>query len=159
MPIDVLDYLKGLEQERYRAIIIHAFPMMRPILTTFAKKICSYLGGKYLDLLDFFIQSPELSETIDSFNPEKFRNLLLQQSRSQSLMVVDGMDFLIDTWMRSERQDFYRLVNNQWDSYRESMKAKLIICLQTSQEIEDLKIHDSQGQSRIFRLNDFNDIA
>lgn len=159
MPIDVLDYLKGLEQERYRAIIIHALPMMGPILTTFGKKICSNLGGKYLDLLDFFIQSLELSETIDSFNPEKFRNLLLQQSRSQSLMVVDGMDFLIDTWMRSERQDFYRLVNNQWDSYREGMKAKLIFCLQTSQEIEDLKIHDSQGQSRIFRLNDFNDIA
>jgi len=39
------------------------------------------------------------------------------------------------------------------------MKAKLVVVLQTSQEIELLKILDSQGQSRIFRLNDFNDIG
>ena len=39
------------------------------------------------------------------------------------------------------------------------MKAKLMVVLQTSQEIESLKILDSQGQSRIFRLNDFNDIG
>lgn len=159
MPIDVFDYLKGLEQERYRAIIIHASPMMGQILTTFSKKICSHLGGKYLDLLDFFIQRPELSETIDRFDPEKFRNLLIQQSQSQSLLVVDRVDFLFDTWRRSERQDFYRLVNNQWDSYKEGMKAKLIFCLQTSQEIEALKIHDSQGKSRILNLTEFNDIA
>lgn len=159
MPIDVLDYLKGLEQQRYRALIIHAAPLMGPTLTTFSKKICTHLRGKYLDLLDFFIQSPELSETIDCFDPEKFRHLLIQQSQSQSLMIVDRVDFLIDTWRRSERQDFYRLVNNQWDSFKEGMKAKLILCLQTSQEIEALKIYDSQGNSRILNLTDFNDIV
>lgn len=159
MPIDVFDYLKGLEQERYRAIIIHAAPMMGSILTTFSQKICNHLGGKYLDLLDHFIQTPELSNTIDRFDPEKFRALLIQQSQSQSLMIVDRVDFLIDTWRRSERQDFHRLVKNQWDSYKEGMKAKLILCLQTSQEIEALKIYDSQGNSRILNLTDFNDIV
>lgn len=159
MPIDVFDYLKELEQERYRAIIFHTAPMMGPTLTTFSKKICNHLGGKYFDLLDFFIQSPELSETIDRFDPEKFRNLLIQQSQSQSLMIVDRVDFLIDTWRRSERQDFHRLMNNQWDSYKEGMKARLILCLQTSQEIEALKIYDSQGNSRILNLTDFNDIV
>jgi hypothetical protein len=39
------------------------------------------------------------------------------------------------------------------------MKATLVLCLQTSQEIEDLKILDSQGKSRILCLTDFNDIA
>ncbi len=159
MPIDVFDYLRGLEQERYRAIIIHTAPMMAPALTTFSQKICNHLGGKYLDLLDLFIQFPELSENIDCFDPEKFRNLLIQQSQSQSLMIVDRVDFLIDTWRRSERQGFYRLVNNQWDGYREGMKAKLILCLQTSHEIEALRIYDSQGKSRILNLTDFNDIT
>lgn len=118
MPIDVFEIIKTLEQERYRAIIIHVDPMMSPTLTTFCQKFCDHLGGKYLDLLNFIIQSPELSETIDRFDPEKFRNLLIQQSQSHTLLVVDRVDFLIDTWRRSERQDFYRLVNNQWDSYK-----------------------------------------
>jgi hypothetical protein len=73
--------------------------------------------------------------------------------------VIDRVDFLLDTWRKSERQDFFRFIKNQWDSYKDGMKAKLIVVLQTSQEIESLKILDSQGQSRIFRLNDFNDIG
>lgn len=84
---------------------------------------------------------------------------MIEQSQGQSLLVVDRADFLLDTWRKSERQDFYRFVNNQWDSYKDGMKAKLIVGLQTSQEIEALKILDSQGQSRIFRLHDFNDIG
>jgi len=112
-----------------------------------------------LDLLEFFIQSPNLSENIDSFSPEKLRELLIEQSKGQSLLVIDRVDFLLDTWRKSERQSFFRFIKNQWDSYKDGMKAKLIVVLQTSQEIELLKILDSQGQSRIFRLNDFNDIG
>lgn len=157
--IDVIEYIKKLEQERYRAFIIHSNPMRSPALTVFCQKFCHQYGGKYLDLLDFFIQSPELSENIARFSPEKFRELLIQQSRSQSLLVVDRIDFLVDTWRKTERQDFYRLIQNQWDSYRENMKATLVLCMQSSQEIETLKIHDSQGNSRILCLTDFKDIA
>lgn len=112
-----------------------------------------------MDLLDVFIQSPALSETIDSFSPEKLRTLLIDQSRGESLLVLDRPDFLLDTWRNSERQDFYRLMNNQWDGYKDSMKAKLIVALQTSVEITNLKVLDSKGQSRVFKLTDFNDIA
>jgi hypothetical protein len=87
------------------------------------------------------------------------RDLLIQQSQGQSLLVVDRADFLLDTWRKSERQDFYRFINNQWDSYKDGMNAKIIVGLQTSQEIVALKIFDSQSQSRIFRLTDFNDIG
>ena len=73
--------------------------------------------------------------------------------------MVDRVDFLMDTWRKSERQNFFRLVDNQWDSYKDNMKAKLVISLQTSQEIEALRIVDSQSHSRIFRLTDFNDIG
>lgn len=159
MSIDVFDYLSHLDQQRYRAVIIHAAPEKSPSLTLFCKKICERANGKYLDLLDFFIQSKVLSETIDSFGFEKLRALLIEQSRSQSLLVVDRADFLLDTWRNAERRDFYRFVNNQWDGFKDGMKAKLVISLQSSSEIEALKIADSQGQSRIFRLTDFNDIV
>ena len=159
MPINVFDVLDGLKQERYRTFILHSVPEKSPSMTHFCQKVCKQTNGKYLDLLDFFIQSPNLSENIDSFSPEKLRGLLIDQSKGQSLLVIDRVDFLLDTWRKSERQDFFRFINNQWDSYKDGMKAKLMIVLQTSQEIEALKILDSHGQSRIFWLNDFNDIG
>lgn len=159
MTISVFDALVSLEQERYRAVILHAVPEKSPSMTHFCQKVCKQTNGKYLDLLEFFIQSPNLSENIDSYSPEKFRGLIIEQSKSQSLLVIDRVDFLLDTWRKSERQDFFRFINNQWDSYKDGMKAKLIVVLQTSQEIESLKILDSQSQSRIFCLSDFNDIG
>lgn len=159
MPIEMFDLLNHLERERYRAAIIHTSPEKSPALTHFCKKFCRQKGGKYLDLLEFFIQSPALSEAIDRFSPEKLRTFLIEHSQGESLLVLDRPDFLLDTWRNSERQDFYRLINNQWDGYKVSMKAKLIVALQTSVEVGDLKIVDSTGQSRVFRLIDFNDIA
>lgn len=159
MPISVFDTLAHLEQERYRAIVIHAVPEKSPSLSAFCQKFTKQTNGKYLDLLELFIQSPALSENVDSFSPEKLRSLLIQQSQGQPLLVVDRIDFLMDSWRKSERQDFYRFLNNQWDSFKDGMKAKLIVGLQTSQEIEALKILDSQGQNRVFHLSDFNDIG
>ena len=159
MPINVFDALTSLEQERYRAVILHAVPEKSPSMSHFCQKVCKQTNGKYLDLLELFIQSPNLSEHIDSFSPEKLRGLLIEQSKGQSFLVIDRVDFLLDTWRKSERQDFFRFINNQWDSYKDGMQAKLMVVLQTSQEIESLKILDSQGQSRIFRLNDFDDIG
>jgi hypothetical protein len=159
MPINVIDYLTQLDQERYRAIILHTIPEKSPSLTQFCQKICKQKNGKYLDLLDLFIQSKTLSESIDSFSPEKLRGLLIEQSRGQSLLLVDRVDFLLDTWRRSERQDFFRMIQNQWSGYQDATKARLVICLQTYQEIEALKIVDSEDKSRIFQLTDFNDIV
>jgi hypothetical protein len=159
MSRDAYEYLGHLEQERYRAIILHAEPDKGPAVTQFAKKICKQLGGTYLDLLDLFIQTKELSEHIDRFGPEEFRKLLIEQSKGQPLLVVDRADFLLDTWRRAERKNFLGLLDkNQWDGFKEEMKARLMICLQTSQELEALRVSDSHGQSRVMRLSDFNDI-
>lgn len=158
MPIDIFDFLKEFNQERYRAMIIHTDPMNSPALTQFAKKVCNALKGKYIDLLNEFVQSRDLSQTIDRFTPEKLREFLSFQSRSQSLVVIDKGDFLLDTWTDQDRKAFFRMVDKQWDSYREGMRAGLIFCLQTSIEIETASITDSQGRSRILRLSDFNDI-
>ena len=159
MQIDISDFINHLSRERYRAAIIHTSPEKSPSLTHFCKKFCQQESGKYLDLLDVFIQSPALSETIDSFSPEKLRTLLIDQSRGESLLVLDRPDILLDNWRNPERKNFYRLITDQWDGYKDRMKAKLIVALQTSVEIADLKILDSKGQSRVFRLKDFNDIA
>lgn len=158
MPRDVFTYLNHLDQERYRAVIVHAPPEKGTSMTRFAQKVCAQSGGRYLDLLDLFIENQELSAEIDRFSPEKFRTLLIAQSQSTRLLFVDRADFVLDTWRRSERQDFFRMIGNQWDGYKDGMRAKLLVALQTSHEIEMLHINDSQAQSRVFQLSDFNDI-
>ena len=75
-------------------------------LSLFCQKVCKQANGKYLDLLEFFIQSPALSENIDSFSPEKLRGLLIEQSQGQSLLVVDRADFLLDTWRKIRTAGF-----------------------------------------------------
>lgn len=159
MPISVVETLTNLNKERYRAIILHAIPEKSSLMSEFCQRICHQNICKYLDLLELFIQKPILSNNIDIFSPNELRDLLIQQSKGQSLLIVDRVDFILDTWRKAERQDFLRFIDNQWDSFKDGMKAKLMVVLQTSQEIGELKILDSHGQSRIFQLNDFNDIG
>lgn len=159
MTLDIFEYFTHLAQERYRAVIIHAAPEKGPAVTKFAQKVCARAGGKYIDLLDLFIQDHELSERIDSFSPEKLRNLLIEHGKGTNLLFLDRADFLLDTWGSRERQDFFRLIEIQWDGFKDGMKAKLIVSLQTSQEIESLKMIDSQSKPRVLQLSDFNDIV
>lgn len=158
MALDIFKYLSHLDQERYRAVILHATPEKGVAVTKFVQKVCTQMSGKYVDLLDLFIQNQELRERIDSFGPEQFHTLLVKYCEGTRFLIIDRADMILDTWSHRERQDFFRLIKDQWDSYKDGMKAKLVICLQTSQEINGLSISDSQGHSRVLRLSDFNDI-
>jgi hypothetical protein len=158
MSFDAFQYLKYLNDMRYRAIILHAPPEKGNAATRFARSLCTQANGKYLDLLELFIHEDHLREKIDSFSPEKLRILLIEQSKGIDLLCIDRADFLLDTWRREERKDFYRMIRDQWDAFKDDTKAKLIVILQTSSELEQQKIMDSQDQSRVLRLSDFNDI-
>jgi len=158
MAIDIIERLTQLKQERYRTILIHVDPLRSHFLTQFAKKICQNSGGKYLDLLDTFIKCDELKNNIDRFGPDKLKTLLKDESRETSLMIIDRMDFLLDTWHRHQKQAFWRLVEDQWDGFLSGMKASLVFCLQSSDEIKGLILLDSRSRSRIYQLSDFNDI-
>ena len=158
MSLDVFEYLEYLNQLRYRAVILHTAPEKGNAATRFVQTLCRRANGRYLDLLELFIREDGLRSKIDSFSPEKFRSQLIEQSKGVDLLCVDRADFLLDTWRPAERKDFYRMIANQWDGYRDDTRAKLIVVLQTSTELEQQKILDSQEQSRILRLSDFNDI-
>lgn len=158
MATDIFSTITDLSQERFKTGIIHASPDLGNVMSQFCKKICNHNHGKYLDILEFFINNPSISEVVDTFNPDRLKNLLIQESKGQTLLLVDRADFLLDTWHRSERQDFFRLITNQWDGYKSGMGAVLIFALQTSHEIEAQRITDSHGQTRVFRLIDFYDI-
>lgn len=158
MPLDPFEYLEILSQERYRAIIIHVAPTQSRFLSRFVQNISKKFPGKYVDVLEKFIESENLKKRVDKFGPEDLRKLLIEESKGFSLLIIDRIDFLLDTWRKRERKDFFRMLTDQWDGYRDGMNAMMIICLQTSLEIENLNLSDSSGNSRIFSLADFNDI-
>jgi hypothetical protein len=159
MSSDIYAYLDHIGQQRYRALILHTSPDKSPMLSLFSKKLCEKTNGKYLDLLTWFIENPNYANQISSFNPERFREFLIEQSQEKPLLNIDRADFLLDTWRKKERKDFYRFLENQWDGFKDRMKAKLIINLQTSSDLESLSILDSQGNNRIRELSEFSEIV
>lgn len=159
MGIHIQEYLTKLGQEKFRSIIIHEKPQSDTALRKFADQIHEKIGGGYLDVLAYFLADVELAKEVDRFNPDQFKVLLQDQSKGQKLFIVDRADFLLDTWRKSERQAFYRMIEKQWNSFLSDMGATLIFCLQTSDEIELLKIRDSRGDSRVHRLEKFNELV
>jgi len=159
MGIDIQEYLTKLGQEKFRSIIIHAKPESEAPLRHHVYQIRDKFGGGYLDMLSYFVADPQLSAELDRFTPDQFKTLLQNKSKGKRLFIVDRSDFLLDTWRKSERQAFYRMIHMQWNSFIESMGATLIFSLQTSNEIESLKIKDSRGNSRVHRLEEFNELV
>ena len=159
MGIDVQEYLTKLGQEKFRSIIIHAKPGSEAPLRHHVCQIRDKFGGGYLDVLSYFVADPQLTAKVDRFTPDQLKALLQDKSRGHKLFIVDRADFLLDAWRKSERQAFYRMIHMQWNSFIESMGATLIFCLQTSDEIKSLKIKDARGNSRVHRLEEFNELV
>ena len=156
---DILKIVDSLGRERYRSIIIHAPPEMGPRCSNFGKRLAERSGGQYVDLLDYFIQHPELSEQIDRYGLERLTTLIMDIFNGEPLLVIDRADFLLDTWRKKERMAFYRLIEKQWDSYMRGREAILVFGLQTSVEIEALSDSRSWAGERIFSLSDLDDIS
>jgi hypothetical protein len=156
--MDIINYLDQIEQERYRAVIIHSSPDQGIAITKFTKKVCQKRNGKFIDLLDMFIHSPELSGQIDCFGPDQLKDYLITQSKSVGLVVIDKADFIFDTWRRDELKAFLTMLIDQWDSYKDAMKSTVVLLLQTSLAITDFKQVQSFELPRINQLSDFIDI-
>ena len=159
MGIHIQEYLARLGQEKFRSIIIHEKPQADNALRQYAGQIREKIGGGYLDVLGYFLADTELAKEVDRFNPDQFKTLLQDKSNGEKLFIVDRADFILDTWRKSERQAFYRMIEKQWNSFIGTMGATLIFFLQTSGEIEALKITDSRGDSRVHRLEKFNELV
>ena len=158
MPISLKDYVSDLGKEKFRAFIIHAHPEHSKLLRQFARNITKNTDGIYLDILKIFVDDETLSANVDRFTPDTLKELLQDYSADHSILVIDQLDFLLDTWRKRERQAFYRMISRQWNSFLPNMGATLIFCLQTSTELSSQKITDSHGKTRIHTLSNFNEL-
>ena len=158
MGLNLLDYLELLGQEKFRAIILHAPPNKSPELSKLARKLLNHKNSVFLDLMEYFQHNIEVSSAIDRFGLEQLKVLLIEQSRGKDLLVIDRMDFLLDTWRKEDRLAFYRMIKQQWNSFQDSTRATLVFCLQSSLEISDLLIIDTRGRSCVLALSELNEI-
>ena len=158
MGVNLLEYLDLLGQEKFRAIILHAPPEKSPELSKFTNNLISHKDGKVLDLLVHFQEEPKVASDIDRFGPAQLKIVLLDRSQGKDLLIIDHLDFLLDTWRKEERQAFFRMVKHQWNSFLDNTRATLVFCLQSSSEIEDLNISDTRGRSRVLSLAELNEI-
>lgn len=156
--MDLLQFIKSLGSEKYRAIVIHASPQKSAFLTEYAIKLSKATGGEYLDLLEFFYDHSDLASNIDQLSPEKFKYFLMEKTNRIDLLIINRMDFLLDTWRKEERRAFYRMIKHQWNSFLEDYRATLVFCLQTSTEIRNLEITDTHGNTRVLSLSELNDL-
>lgn len=156
MKIDFFQCLDLLGKEKFRSIIIYSDSY--DALSQFALKAVRKYNGKLLDILDYFKKNKELASKLDVFDIEKLINLLKEVSATESFLFIYKMDFILDTWQKKEKDAFYRMIRNQWNSFFDGMNATLIFLLHTSDEINDIEILDSHGKTRIHSLSDFKAI-
>lgn len=154
MKKDFGEYIKSLGTQKYRSIIIHhnSFSAMEQ----FAQSAANKYGGEYIDLLGYFKDNSQIA--IDVFDVEELEILLKRLSLGNPFLCIDKINFLIDTWSGGEKTVFYGLIRNVWNSFYKHTKATLVFFIHTFDELEQQKIADSSGNSRIHLLSSFEAI-
>ena len=107
--IGLRHYLNLQAQETCRAFIIHAPAMAgKTKLTRLMEKT---LGAYRFDLQKYFTANKELAARIDRFRPGDLEKLLLGLDVSQSVIVVDNLDFLLVVWTPQMKRGFMNMVD------------------------------------------------
>ena len=147
-------FVKNIMKELYRAVIIHYENTKS--LREFSEKVVQVFNGKYLNLIDYFNKNIEWAKEINTFDLEKLKTLLVENSKNTSFLIVDNIEFILDTWLTQQRENYYRFIKNQWNSYIETMRTPLMFCMKTNIDFSDLEISGINGESRIYSLSTFN---
>jgi adenylate kinase family enzyme len=92
--VKIEEFIQEQFNERYKHFIIYGPPNHGK--TKLAKELAASSNMKYIDLLGIFTNDEKMKSEIDLFNPQKLFTLL--QCESEKLVVIDQMDFLINTW-------------------------------------------------------------
>jgi len=144
--IDLREYLATQGQERYRAFIIHAPAMEHK--TMLARRMQDVLGAYLLDLQAYFLEHPELAKRIDLFRPRDLERLLLSLDVPQNVVVVDNMDFLLNTWTNKRLREFVGIVELRLKSPDTTSKT-FVFVVQTNPVLLGHGLENSHGQPRI----------
>lgn len=151
--IDLLAVIAAQRQERYRALLILANRARER--SRQARQLAKRVDdAAYLNLLDTFEASPDLCERIDRFDLDELEHFLLGLDVPQEIVVVDAIDFLLNTWPSARRKDFvWLLLGKRLDTYERGAKTFVFFALEDVY-LRQHALETSKGQPRLFQLTE-----
>lgn len=112
--LDIDKFVQMQLNERYKHFLIYGPPLYGK--TKYAKYIAERYGGTYIDLLNEFCSDNEKKIIIDIFSPAKLIKFLESIESNSKIIVVDQMDFLINTWSDNDLRELLVFIDqNQSD--------------------------------------------
>lgn len=149
---DLRRYLATQAHETYRACIIHAPAMGGK--TRLAERMRDVLGAYLFDLQAHFVGDRQLATRIDRYRPKDLETLLLGLSVAESVVVVDNIDFLLNTWTPAQRQEFIGMVEHRLKSPGVTDKV-FVFMVQSEPALVGHELRNTRGQPRIAPLEAF----
>ena len=145
-PIDFSRFLTHQAQEKYKPFIIHGPGLCGK--TRFAKLAVERLTGlAYLDVLDNLNNHSELPR-IDLFKPADLRKLLLEFPGPESVVLVDNLDFLLNTWLAADKRAFWDLVDHDLGGVAKTF----VFIIQDDPELTGRPMLNTRKESRVLAL-------
>ena len=146
--VDLVQLIGFQTKEQYRTILV--LGLANSGKTKFAKLLAKRIKAKYIDLLDIFLNDKRLSDTIDTFTVSTFKKYLLNLPVDEAIIIVDNIDFLLNTWSDREQGEFLNLVEKL-----RSNETQKTFCFfaQDSKKLSSKQIYNSQNYNRILTMN------
>ena len=148
--VNLKEFIKTLSGERHRTFIVHSDSASGK--SKYARQLAKYVGGKYLDLLERLGKDEKLKSKIDVFGIKDLEALLVEEAKETNLLIVDNVEFLLNTWDEDGCVLLFGLLRRHWDSFKPSYRATLGFFLTTNQKIMELELNTSKGETRVFHL-------
>lgn len=147
-------YLDHQMAEDRRAFVIH-YPAKNG-KTQFAIRIStSHPNIYYRDLQKYFLEKPDLP-TISDCDPTFMKNMLLKIKVQQPIILVDNVDFLLNTWDKDEKKELFGWLNRTLRSPAMTEKTFGII-LQDDPVLSSYSFDkNNYGEERSLPLNFFD---
>jgi hypothetical protein len=149
------EYLKHQSSEDRRAFILH-FPAVSG-KTYFARKARETIPDvELLDLQQYFLNTSGLPGIKDC-TPKVLKNILFDFKTDQSVVIVDHLDFLFNTWKKQQKLDFLEMIKQQWRSPADTEKTYVFL-MQSDENLEGVEMLNTYGESRVLALNKFDSL-
>jgi hypothetical protein len=154
--VNLKEFTNSLFTERNSTFIVHNGPLTGK--SKYAKLFAEKSKGKYLDLLERFGEDTELKNRIDVFDIRDLENLLVKEAKDTKLLILDNVEFLLNTWDKDGYDLLFHLLTKNWDSFKISYRAVLGVFLITNRKILESELTTSKGDKRIFHLNELESL-
>ncbi|MEA3375344.1 MAG: hypothetical protein U9R72_04000 [Chloroflexota bacterium] len=152
--IDLKALVDRQRGERYRSLLILAEDAGKR--SRQARRLAKGLGAHYLNVLDTFEERPELCACIDRFGIDELENLLLNLEVPHEVVVVDAIDFLLNTWHKEQRESFtWILLDQRLDTLERDAKLFVFFALEDIY-LRQHELSNTEGERRILRLSEMS---